>query len=96
MIDLTASDDVESSQNVERNFQRLFPSMHAQAENGCTDCLSCIPSLACHSAVLSRSLTLSNRSVAKSNVMGNNNLLRRATHRGKSSPRPMPVAVASP
>ena len=32
MIDLTASDDVESSPNVERNFQRLFPSMHWQAE----------------------------------------------------------------
>ena len=27
------SDDVESSANVERNFQRLVPSMHAQAAN---------------------------------------------------------------
>ena len=27
MIDLTASDDVESSPNVERNFQRLFGTM---------------------------------------------------------------------
>ena len=38
---------------------------------------------------------MSNRSVAKSNVMGNNNLLRMATYRGKSAPRPLLLAVAS-
>ena len=43
--------------HVERNFQRLFPSMHAQAANVWADCLSChhklpsFPFLACHSAV---------------------------------------------
>ena len=59
MIDLTvpASDDVESSANVEWNFQRLFPSMHEQAANACADCLSShhklpsFPFLACHSVV---------------------------------------------
>ena len=59
MIDLTvtANDDVESSANVEWNFQRLFPSMHEQAAIACADCLSChhklpsLPFLACHSAV---------------------------------------------
>ena len=40
MIDLTVS-DFESSPNEERNFQRLFPSTHAQAANACADCLSC-------------------------------------------------------
>ena len=53
--DRSDTDDVESSANVECNFQRLFPSMHEQAANACADSLSChhklpsFPFLACQS-----------------------------------------------
>ena len=96
-LTVTASDDVESSANVEWNFQRLFPSMHEQAAIACADCLSCHHKLLFLFVILQfLSQALSNRSVAKCyGVIGNNNLLRMAPHPGKSVPRPMAVAVAS-
>ena len=101
MIDLTvtASDDVESSANVEWNFQRLFPSMHEQAANASADCLSFnhkLPFLFFFVILQFSSQAFSNRSVAKCyGLTGNINLLRIAPHPGESAPRPMTVAVAS-
>ncbi len=86
MIDLTvtASDDVESSANVKSNFQRLFPSMHEQVANACTDCLSChhqlpsFPFLACNSAVFITGIVKPKRSQNCYGLIGNKNLLRMA------------------
>ena len=106
MIDLaaTASDDVESSANVEWNFQRLFPSMHEQAANACADChlpvfpatINDLPFLFVLVILQFSSRALSKRSVATCyGLVGNTNLLRMASHPGKSAQRPMAVAVAS-
>ena len=96
-VTLTASDDVESSANVEWNFQRLFPSMHEQAAIACADCLSFNHKFLFLLVILQfSSQAFSNRSVAKCyGLTGNINLLRIAPHPGESAPRPMTVAVAS-
>ena len=100
MIDLTvtASDDVESSANVEWNFQLLFPSSKLQmfALTAFPATINSLPFIFLLVILQFSSRALSNRSVAKRyGLIGNTNLLRMAPHPGKSAPRPMAVAIAS-